>query len=88
MLSVEKMSKALQHFGIKVIRYEESKNPDYMDGEVLLGDALSVQVGADYACLCLVDDDGDIEYLLEMEGIGNEIDFATEVAKLLKTRIQ
>lgn len=87
MLSVEKMSKAIQHFGIKVIRYEESKNPDYMDGEVLLGNALSVQVGADYACLCLVDD-GDIEYLLEMEGIGNEIDFATEVAKLLKTRIQ
>ena len=87
MLSVEKMSKALQHFGIKVIRYEESKNPDYMDGEVILGNALSVQVGADYACLCLVDD-GSIEYLLEMEGIGNEIDFATELAKLLKTRIQ
>jgi signal recognition particle subunit SEC65 len=39
MLSVEKMSKALQHFGIKVIRYEESKNPDYMDGEVILGNA-------------------------------------------------
>jgi hypothetical protein len=44
-------------------------------------------VGADYACLCLVDD-GSIEYLLEMEGIGNEIDFATELAKLLKTRTQ
>ncbi len=86
MLSAEKMVKALQHFGIKVISYEESKNPRYIDGEVLLGNALSVQVGVDYACLCLVNDD-DIEYLLEMEEIYKEIDFATEVAKFLKSRI-
>jgi len=86
MLSAGKMSKALQHFGIKVIRYEESEKPKYMDGEVLLGNALSVQVGYDYACLCHVSDD-DIEYLLEMDEIVREIDFATEVAKFLKTRI-
>jgi hypothetical protein len=86
MLSAGKMAKALQHFGIKVISYEESKKPKYIDGEVLLGNALSVQVGVDYACLCLVNDD-DIEYLLEMEEIYKEIDFATEVAKFLKTRI-
>jgi|GEM_PF-4880747 len=87
MLSAKKMSKALQHFGINVVSYEESKKPKYIDGEVLLGNALSVQVGIDYACLCLVNDD-DIEYLLEMEEIYKEIDFATEVAKFLKTRIQ
>ncbi len=87
MLSAEKMTKALQHFGIKVIRYEESKQPKYVDGEVLLGNALSVQVGTDYACLCLVNDD-DIDYLLEMEEVHNEIDFATEVAKFLKTKVQ
>jgi hypothetical protein len=86
MLSAEKMAKALQHFGINVISYEESKKPKYVDGEVILGNALSVQVGADYACLCLVNDD-EIEYLLEMEEIYKEIDFATEVAKFLKTRI-
>lgn len=86
MLSAEKMAKALQHFGINVISYEESKKPKYIDGEVLLGNALSVQVGIDYACLCLVNDD-DIEYLLEMEDVYKEIDFATEVAKFLKTRI-
>ena len=86
MLSAKKMSKALQHFGINVISYEESKKPKYIDGEVLLGNALSVQVGINYACLCLVNDD-DIEYLLEMEDIYKEIDFATEVAKFLKTRI-
>lgn len=86
MLSAEKMAKALQHFGIQVISYEESKKPKYIDGEVLLGNALSVQVGIDYACLCLVNDD-DIEYLLEMEEIFKEIDFATEVAKFLKTQI-
>ena len=87
MLSAKKMSKALQHFGINVISYEESKKPKYVDGEVLLGNALSIQVGIDYACLCVVNDD-DIEYLLEMEDIYKEIDFATEVAKFLKTRIQ
>lgn len=87
MLSAQKMAKALQHFGINVISYEESKKPKYIDGEVLLGNALSVQVGTDYACLCLVNDD-DIEYLLEMEDIYKEIDFATEVAKFLKTRVQ
>jgi hypothetical protein len=87
MLSAAKMSEALQHFGIKVVSYEEAKNPKYVDGEVILGNSFSVQVGNDYACLCLVNDDG-IEYLLEMEEIFKEIDFATEVAKFLKTRIQ
>ena len=87
MLSAKKMSKALEHFGIKVISYEESKKPKYIDGEVLLGNGLNIQVGIDYACLCLVNDD-DIEYFLEMEEIYKEIDFATEVAKFLKTRIQ
>jgi signal recognition particle subunit SEC65 len=84
MLSAEKMSEALRHFGINVMHYEESKNPKHMDGEVILGNSLSVQVGFDYACLCLVKEDG-IDYLLEIEGINNEIDFATEVAKFLKT---
>ena len=69
-----------------MISYEESRKPKYIDGEVLLGNALSVQVGVDYACLCLVNDD-DIEYLLEMEEVYKEIDFATEVTKFLKTRI-
>ena len=87
MLSAKKMSKALQQFGINVISYEESKKPKFIDGEVLLGNTLSIQVGIDYACLCVVNDD-DIEYLLEMEEIYKEIDFATEVAKFLKTRIQ
>ncbi|MEN8688048.1 MAG: hypothetical protein AB1Z50_10875 [Desulfuromonadales bacterium] len=87
MLSAKKMSQALQHFGINIVRYEESKNPEYIDGEVILGNSLSVQVGHDYACLCLVGDK-DIEYLLEMEDIYNEIDFATEVAKFLQTKTQ
>ena len=87
MLSAEEMSKALQHFGIKVIRYEETKKPEYMDGEVVLGNSLSVQVGSDYACLCLVGNNN-IDYLLEMEEVYNEIDFATEVAKYLKSMIQ
>jgi len=87
MLSAKRMSKALQSLGINVVSYEDSKKPKYIDGEVLLENALSVQVGTDYACLCLVNDD-DIEYLLEMEEIYKEIDFATEVAKFLKTRIQ
>lgn len=86
MLSAEKMANALQHFGIKVISYEESKKPKYIDGEVLLGNSLSVQVGIDYACLCLVNDD-DIEYLLEREEVFKENDFATEVANFLKNRI-
>ena len=86
MLSAEKMAKALQHFGIKVISYEETKKPKYIDGEVIIGNLLSVQVGMDYACLCLVGDN-DIEYLLEMEEVYKEIDFATEVAKFLKTRV-
>lgn len=86
MLSAKKMAKALQHFGIKVISYEESKKPKYIDGEVLLGNSLSVQVGTDYACLCLVNNE-DIEYLLEMEEVYKEIDFATEVAKFLKNRL-
>lgn len=87
MLSAEKMSKALRYLGIKVLHYEESKKPKYMDGEVILENSLSVQVGFDYACLCLVEDDG-IDYLLEIEGIYNEIDFATEVAKFFKNQCQ
>lgn len=83
MLSAEKMAEALEHCGLKVVRYEESRKPKYIDGEVLLANAMSVQVGSDYACLCLVNDD-DIEYLLEVEDIHKETDFATEVAKYLQ----
>ena len=84
MLSAEKMSETLRHFGINVIHYEESKNPKYMDGEVMLGNSLSVQVGLDYACLCLVKEDG-IDYLLEVEEAHNEADIATQIAKFLQT---
>ena len=63
MLSAKKMSKALQQVGIKVVNYEESKDPKFMDGEVALENSLNVQLGFDYACLCLVKEDG-IDYLI------------------------
>ena len=85
MLSAKKMSEALKQLGLNVISYEESKKPKYIDGEVLLENALSVQVGIDYACLCLVNDD-DIEYLLEVEEVYKEVDFASQVAKFLKDK--
>jgi hypothetical protein len=82
MLLAKKMAKALEHAGVKVVGYEESKNPKFMDGEVALENSFSVQVGSDYACLCIIKED-DIDYLLEVEEIYNEVDFANEVAKLL-----
>ena len=84
MLSAKKMSKALQQAGIKVVRYEESKNPKFMDGEVSLENSLNVQLGFDYACLCLVKEDG-IDYLLEVEEVYNEADIATQIARFLQT---
>jgi signal recognition particle subunit SEC65 len=84
MLSAKKMSKALQQVGIKVIHYEESKDPKYMDGDVALENELNVQLGFDYACLCLVKEDG-IDYLLEVEGVHNEADIATRIAGFLQT---
>ena len=78
------MSKALQQAGIKVVRYEESKNPKFMDGEVSLENSLNVQLGFDYACLCLVKEDG-IDYLLEVEEVYNEADIATQIARFLQT---
>ena len=84
MLSAKKMSKALQQVGIKVVKYEESKDPNFMDGDVVLENSLNVQVGFDYACLCLVKDDG-IDYLLEVEEVHNEIDIATQIARFLQT---
>ncbi|PLX87304.1 MAG: hypothetical protein C0619_15210 [Desulfuromonas sp.] len=78
------MAKALAQVGVKVLDYEESKDPKFMDGEVTLENALSVQVGSDYACLCLLKGE-DIDYLLEMEDIANEEAFATEVASFMKT---
>jgi len=84
MLSAKKMSKALQQVGIKVVNYEESKDPKFMDGEVALENSLNVQLGFDYACLCLVKDDG-IDYLLEVEEVHNEADIATQIASFLKT---
>lgn len=76
------MAKALEAAGVKVVGYEESKNPEFMDGEVSLENSFSVQVGSDYACLCIIKDD-DIDYLLEMEEIESEIAFAKEVNKFL-----
>jgi hypothetical protein len=84
MLSAKKMSKALQQVGINVVSYEESKDPKYMDGEVTLENALNVQLGFDYACLCLVKEDG-IDYLLEVEEVHNEADIAAEIARFLQT---
>ncbi len=85
MLSAEKISRALEELGIKVVSYEESRKPKYIDGEVILENSLSIQVGPDYVCLCHLGEK-DIEYLLEMEEVYNETDCATEVAKFLETR--
>ena len=84
MLSAKKMSKALQQVGIKVVSYEESKDPKFMDGEIALENSLNVQLGFDYACLCLVKEDG-IDYLLEVEEVHNEADIAAEIARFLQT---
>ncbi len=83
MLSAKRMAKALGQVSVNVLGYEVSKDPKFMDGEVTLENALSVQVGFDYACLCLIKGD-DIDYLLEMEDITDEVDFATEVASFIK----
>lgn len=82
MLSAKKVSDALQQSGIKVLGYEESKDPELMDGEVVLENSLSVQVGSNYACLSLIKDDG-IDYLLEVEEINDEIEIANQVANFL-----
>jgi len=84
MLSAKKMSKALQQVGIKIVNYEESKDPKFMDSEVALENSLNVQLGFDYACLCLVKEDG-IDYLLEVEKVHNETDIATQIARFLQT---
>lgn len=84
MLSAKKMSQALQQVGINVVSHEESKDPKYMDGEVVLENSLNVQLGFDYACLCFVKEDG-IDYLLEVEEIHNEADIATQIARFLQT---
>jgi len=84
MLLSKKMAKALEQVGVKVLGYEESKNPKFIDGEVTLENALSVQVGYDYACLCLLKGEG-IDYLLEVEDITKEETFAKEVARFMKT---
>ena len=78
------MSKALQQVGIKIVNYEESKDPKFMDSEVALENSLNVQLGFDYACLCLVKEDG-IDYLLEVEKVHNETDIATQIARFLQT---
>lgn len=79
MILAKRMAKALEQEGIKVLGYEESKDPKFMDGEVSLENSFSVQVGTDYACLCIIKDD-DIDYLLEVEEINSEADFAKDVA--------
>ena len=84
MLSAKKMTKALQQVGINVVNYEESKDPKFMDGEIALENSLNVQLGFDYACLCLVKEDG-IDYLLEVEEVHNEADIATQIAEFLQT---
>ena len=78
------MTKALQQVGINVVNYEESKDPKFMDGDVALENSLNVQLGFDYACLCLVKEDG-IDYLLEVEEVHNEADIATQIARFLQT---
>ena len=83
MLLAKRMAKALERAGVKVVGYEESKDPKFMDGEVTLENSLSVQVGFDYACLCRIKED-DIDYLLEVEEINSEVDFANEVASFMK----
>ena len=84
MLSAKKLSKALQQAGINVVNYEESKDPKFMDGEIALENSLNVQLGFDYACLCLVKEVG-IDYLLEVEEVHNEADIATQIARFLQT---
>lgn len=84
MLSAKKMAKALQQVGIEVLNYEESKDPKFMDGEVTLENSLSLQVGFDYACLCIINEDG-IDYLLEVEETHNEVEIANQIARFLQT---
>jgi hypothetical protein len=55
-----------------------------MDSEVALENSLNVQLGFDYACLCLVKEDG-IDYLLEVEEVYNEADVAIQIARFLQT---
>lgn len=78
------MTQALQQVGINVVNYEESKDPKFMDGEIALENSLNVQLGFDYACLCLVKEDG-IDYLLEVEEVHNEVDIAAQIARFLQT---
>jgi hypothetical protein len=85
MLFAKKMAQALERLGVKVVSYEESRDLKFMDGEVIIENSLSVQVGNDYACLCVVEDD-DIEYLLEEENVTKEEDFARQVAQVIKQR--
>jgi hypothetical protein len=82
MLRAKRMAKELERAGVKVVGYEESKDPKFMDSEVTLENSLNVQVGFDYACLCRIKED-DIDYLLEVEEIKSEVDFANEVAKFI-----
>ena len=84
MLSAKKMASALEDFGLKIVSYEETKDPELMDGEVKLENSLSVQVGHNYACLCIVKEEG-IDYLLEKEGLATEDVFAMDVANFLKS---
>lgn len=85
MLLAKKMAKALERAGVKVVGYEESKDPKFMDGEVTLENSLSVQVGFDYACLCRIKED-DIDYLLEADEIKDEVGFANDVAKFILSK--
>jgi len=87
MLLAKKMAKALELEGLKVLGFEESMNPKYMDGEVVLENSFSVQVGKDYASLCIIKDD-DIDYILEAEDITSEADFAKEVAKFFLLQLE
>ena len=82
MLSAKRMAKALEQAGVKVVGFEESRDPKVMDGEVSLENSLSVQVGSDYACLCRLKDD-DIDYLLETEELYDVAHFAEEVLKFI-----
>jgi len=86
MLFAKKMAQSLENLGVKVVRYEESRDLGFMDGEVVLENSLSVQVGHDYACLCVVKED-EIEYLLEEEDVLREEEFARHVANFLKENI-
>lgn len=85
MLFAKKMAQALENLGVKVVSYEESRDLKFMDGEVIIENSLSVQVGSNYACLCVVKDD-EIEYILEEEDVTNEESFARQVAQLIKAR--